>query len=472
MENAFTGLAIVAVCLCLSAFFSATETALTSLSVLKTKHMRESQGARGRVLDLWIQKPHRVLASVLVGNNLVNIFAAIYTDNLVESALGKHSVTMVTGIMTAIIVLFCEILPKTLAKNAAAEVAIPFLSVFRFFYYVLLPFTTLFTILSEAITRLITSKSAKPAPQITEEELEFLINVGEEEGVLGDEKHEMLSGIFELGDTVVREIMVHRIDVKAIPSDAPAREALDLCRRTGLSRLPVFKGELDHVVGIVHAKDLMALVLRSPSDLQAPVGALQPTPTRSPLFVPESKPVDQLFQEMRKQRQHLAVVLDEYGSVSGLVTMEDILEEIVGEVRDEFDDEEDAIRPTHVPGQFLVECKIHIDDFCETFELDAASFALRDGGGNYDTLGGLIIHHFGQIPKMGDRLTVSRVSLEVIEVSRRRVRKVLVRVEDTNEPREEERSAAPGGAALEGEAGAEAQSSSSTSSSSSSSSSS
>ena len=146
------------------------------------------------------------------------------------------------------------------------------------------------------------------------------------------------------------------------------------------------------------------------------------------MFVPESKPVDQLFQEMRKNRQHMAIVLDEYGGTSGVVTMEDILEEIVGEIRDEFDNEEDAIRPTQQPNQYLIECKIHIDDFCDFFDLPRSQIAEDDQNVEFDTLGGFILHHIGQIPRIGDRLTIGRVVVEVLEVSRRRVRRVIASV--------------------------------------------
>lgn len=425
------GAFVILVCLVLSAFFSATETALTSLSSLKTKHLRESHGRAGRVLDLWLNSPHRVLAAVLIGNNLVNIFASIYADNLISSSFGNTSVGIVTAVMTIVIVLFSEIIPKTLAKTYATQIALPMMLIFRLFYLILFPFTWLLSGISDFFSRSLRKRDSKTTPQITEEELEFLIDVGEEEGVIAEQKHEMLSGVFELGDTVVREVMVHRTDMTALPINATIHEAAELFRERGLSRLPVYDGRVDNIIGILHSKDILFYIKRHSKDessWEAPLSELK----RDAMFVPESKPVDQLFQEMRRNRQHMAIVLDEYGGTSGVVTMEDILEEIVGEIRDEFDNEEDAIRPTQQPNQYLVECKIHIDDFCDFFELRRSEFSDENQNVEYDTLGGLILHHIGQIPRIGDRLTIGRVVLEVVEVSRRRVRRVIASINATD----------------------------------------
>jgi len=427
-EGLLWGLFVILVCLALSAFFSATETALTSLSSLKTKHLRENHGRAGRVLDLWLHSPHKVLAAVLIGNNMVNIFASIYADNLIANAFGHASVELVAAVMTLVIVLFAEIVPKTLAKTYSTQIALPLMAIFRIFYVILSPFTWLLSGLSDLVSRAVRRKNTKTAPQITEEELEFLIDVGEEEGVIAEQKHEMLSGIFELGDTVVREVMVHRTDMTALTINASIHDAAELFRERGLSRIPVFEGRVDNIIGILHSKDILFFIKKHASDdsyWEAPVSDLK----RDAMFVPESKPVDQLFQEMRKNRQHMAIVLDEYGGTSGVVTMEDILEEIVGEIRDEFDNEEDAIRPTQQPNQYLIECKIHIDDFCDFFDLPRSEITDDNQALEYDTLGGLILHHIGQIPRIGDRLTIGRVVLEVVEVSRRRVRRVIARIQ-------------------------------------------
>ena len=431
MESLFAGIGIVIVSLCISAFFSMTETAATSISNLKAKHLCESGKKSAQVLHLWLNNPHRVLASLLIGNNLANIFASIFVDDIIRTHFGNTPILIVTGMMTILIVLFAEIIPKTFAKTHAVKIIIPILNIYKIFYYILLPFSIAMTAISNYITSFFsrTNKNGND-PQITEEELEFLINVGEKEGVIAEQKHDMLSGIFELGDTVVREVMVHRIDLTAVSQSMKIVDAIEKFRETGLSRIPVYEDKIDNIIGTIHAKDALFFLKKhqgEPICFEATVSEIR----REVMFIPETKPVDHLFQEMKKHKQHMAIVLDEYGGTSGIVTMEDIFEEIVGEVRDEFDNEEDAIRPTQVANQYLVECKIHIDDFCDFFDLKVDELIKGIVPNEFDTLAGLILHHFGQIPKSGDKLTINNVIMEIVEVSKRRVRRVVVRLNNT-----------------------------------------
>ncbi|APJ02751.1 hemolysin family protein [Silvanigrella aquatica] len=428
MESLLAGIGIVIFSLCISAFFSMTETAATSISSLKAKHLSESGKKSAQALTLWLNSPHKVLASLLIGNNLANIFASIFVDDIIRTHFGNTNIVMVTGLMTILIVLFAEIIPKTFAKTHAVKIIIPILTIYKIFYYILLPFTLTMTFISNYITSFF-SRSNKNGqdPQITEEELEFLINVSEKEGVIPEQKHDMLSGIFELGDTVVREVMVHRIDLTAVPQSMKIVDAIEKFRETGLSRIPVYEDKIDNITGTIHAKDALFFLKKhhgEPSCYEANVSEIR----REVMFIPETKPVDHLFQEMKRHKQHMAIVLDEYGGTSGIVTMEDIFEEIVGEVRDEFDNEEDAIRPTQVANQYLVECKIHIDDFCDFFDLKVDDMIKGFMPNEFDTLAGLILHHFGQIPKSGDKLTINNILMEIVEVSKRRVRRVVVRL--------------------------------------------
>jgi len=428
MDNLYVGIGIVLISLSISAFFSMTETAATSISSLKAKHLTETGKKSAQILNLWLNSPHRVLASLLIGNNLANIFASIFVDEIIRQHFGNSSIIIVTAMMTIIIVLFAEIIPKTFAKTHAVKIIIPILNVYKLFYYILLPFTITMTTLSNYITSMFSKNiRSNNSPQITEEELEFLINVGEREGVIPEQKHDMLSGIFELGDTVVREVMVHRIDLTAVPQSMKIVDAVEKFRETGLSRIPVYEDKIDNITGTIHAKDALFFLKKhhgEPMCYEATVSEIR----REVMFIPETKPVDLLFQEMKRHKQHMAIVLDEYGGTSGIVTMEDIFEEIVGEVRDEFDNEEDAIRPTQVANQYLVECKIHVDDFCDFFDIKVADFTQGINVSEFDTLAGLILQHFGRIPKAGDKLTLNNITLEVVEVSKRRVRRVVVRL--------------------------------------------
>jgi Mg2+/Co2+ transporter CorB len=247
VESLVAGIGIVIISLCISAFFSMTETAATSISNLKAKHLCESGKKSAQVLNLWLNNPSRVLASLLIGNNLANIFASIFVDDIIRTHFGNTPILLVTGMMTIIIVLFAEIIPKTFGKTHAVKIIIPILNVYKFFYYILLPFSIAMTALSNYITSFISRSNKNPNkdPQITEEELEFLINVGEKEGVIAEQKHDMLSGIFELGDTVVREIMVHRIDLTAVSQSMKIVDAVEKFRETGLSRIPVYEDKIE-----------------------------------------------------------------------------------------------------------------------------------------------------------------------------------------------------------------------------------
>ena len=414
-------------------FFSLTETAVTSISSLKAKHLQEIQGKKAKILNLWLHSPHRILSSLLIANNLAIIFASVFADEMITKHFGKSSVFVITAVMTTIIVLFAEVIPKSFAKTYAYKIVVPVLNIYRLFYFFLKPPAILMTGISNFVQRIFLKENKNIDPQITEEELEFLIDVGEQEGVIAEQKHEMLSGIFELGDTVVREIMVHRIDLTAVSQSKKIIDVVDKFRETGLSRIPVFEDKIDNIIGTIHVKDALFYLKKHHNDEdkilfnEATVLEIK----RDVMFVPETKPVDLLFQEMRRQKQQMAIVLDEYGGTSGVVTMEDIFEEIVGEVRDEFDNEEDAIRPTQVPNHFLVECKIHIEDFCDFFDIEADTLTKDLPSHEFDTLGGFVLHHFGHIPKAGEKFTINKnVNLEVVEVSKRRVRRVVVRLNE------------------------------------------
>ncbi|MES2615929.1 MAG: hemolysin family protein [Bdellovibrionota bacterium] len=426
------GIFIVFMSLCLTAFFSLTETAVTSISSLKAKHIQELGGKKAQVLNLWLNHPHRLLASLLIGSNLAIIFGSIFADEIITTYFGKSSIFLVSGGMTIVIVLFAEVIPKSFAKTYAFKIIVPVLNIYRVIYFVLKPFAILMTYISSSIQGLFLKENKNTDPQITEEELEFLIDVGEQEGVIAEQKHEMLSGIFELGDTVVREIMVHRIDLAAVAQSKRVIDVVDKFRETGLSRIAVFEDKIDNITGFIHVKDVLYYIKKHLNEdksvlEQAAVLEIK----RDVMFVPETKPLDLLFQEMRRQKQQMAIVLDEYGGTSGVVTMEDIFEEIVGEVRDEFDNEEDAIRPTQLPNSYLVECKIHIEDFCDFFDIKSETLTKDLPSHEFDTLGGYVLHYFGQIPKAGDKLNISQnLSIEVVEVSKRRVRRVVARLNE------------------------------------------
>lgn len=426
------GVIIIVACLIVSAFFAMTEAAVLSISTLKAKHIQETKGKSAEILKLWIKHPSLMLVALLIGNNLINIFVSVYTDDLSRKLFGKSSIVLISIIMTFIIVLFAEVIPKTFAKNFASEIAVPLLNIFKYFYYALWPISHLMTAISNTVQGWIFKKYSFDHPPITKEELQFFINVSEAEGIIPEQKHEMLSGVFEMSKTIAREIMVPRPDISAINTHTKINNSIDQFKETGHSRLPIYEDRIDNIVGIVHVKDALFFTKKHQKEPDVLDKATVMEIKRDVLFFPETKPIDQLFQEMRRQKQHFAVLLDEYGGTSGIVTMEDIFEEIVGEIRDEYDKEEESIHPTQNPNQFIADCKIHIDDFSDFFDLDLLDLKSMYPQ-DFDTLGGLILHHFEGIPKVHDKFSLANLDIEILEISKRRVRKVLVTIKNNTD---------------------------------------
>ncbi|GAM08133.1 hypothetical protein OR1_00404 [Geobacter sp. OR-1] len=248
--------------------------------------------------------------------------------------------------------------------------------------------------------------------KVTEEEIQELMDAGEEEGIINEEENAMIRSIFALGDTVVREVMVPRTDMACIPIDAPVREALDTIIACGHSRIPVYDGTMDNIVGLLYAKDLLKLWGKEDNDIH--IRSIM----RSAMFIPESKNLEEMLQEFRKKRIHLAIVVDEYGGTSGLLTIEDLLEEIVGDIQDEYDTEEERLVEDE-DGSVLADARLPIEELEE-------HFGIRIEREKFDTVGGLAFHLTGRIPESGEVVSVDNLRITVLEADERRVIKVRV----------------------------------------------
>ncbi len=402
---------VIIISIILSAFFSATETALTSLSPLKIRHIMEEKGDSASSLSLWLHYPGNVLNTILFANNLVNILASVLAARIMEQVFASASIGLTTGIMTFIILIFGEITPKTFAKNNAQTVAIFNMKILRIFYYISYPITYIMSFFVTAILKL-TGGSADNNSKMTEDELEFLINIGEKEGVLGVSKGEMLANIFDISDMHVKEVMVPRIDIKALNEKSTREEFLELFKKTEFSRIPVYRESLDNIIGILYIKDVIKL-FDTEFTMEDVLRFM-----REPLFSPETKKIDIMLKEFQKNRLHLAVVIDEYGGTAGIVTMEDILEEIVGDIIDEFDEVDDEITKIN-DNMFLVDARMDIDDFCEEFELKKT-----DKMSEYETLGGFVFDMFGEIPNIGDEFEWAGYKFTVRTMQDRKLGKI------------------------------------------------
>lgn len=419
LSSELTGFIIIGICLILSAFFSAAETSITSLGILKARHLLEQQPKVAKHLELWVKHPARILSTILLGNNTVNILASAVATDMATRYFANQAIGIATGIMTFLILVFGEIIPKSYARSHAdvlAPIALrAIFHVYRAFYPIIMALSE-FT--NWAVRKLSNGNTIRPP--ITEDELEFLISEGEKAGVLEDTKKDMISGVFEFDETKVREIMTPRTDIVAVEKKQPIEDALRLINESGHSRLPVYDERIDNIVGVVFAKDLLrhiSLAERAPESIT--IASIM----REPLFVPESKPLMEVFKELKRTKIHMAVIIDEYGGTAGIVSMEDILEEIVGDIQDEFDVEEAEIVEVK-ENTFDVAGSVNIDDFIEYFGLDEA-FA-EEVEGEVDTIGGWMTQLLGDLPEVGQTLIHEPLTIEVTEVDRHRIQKLRV----------------------------------------------
>lgn len=393
-----------------SFFFSGTETALTSLGEAKARQLRERLGRRGRVLTLWIEHPKKVLTALLIGNNLVNIAAAALTTQVALALFGSAAVAIVTGVLTLVILIFGEITPKTLARENAEHLAVPVLTLLRPFYVLFFPLSWLLVKLTNVVSRAV-GGGRKP-PAVTSEDIDYLIGLGSRMGALEGVKRELLTSVLEFTDLLVKEIMIPRTQVVALDVGSRFSEVLEILEQTEHSRLPVFESTVDNVVGVLHVKDLLfaARTGRIQEEGFELRGHLRPS-----YFVPEVMKVSRLMKEMQKRRTHLAVVVDEFGGTSGIVTLEDVVEEIVGEIHDEYDDV--AERPIKVlaDGKILADAGVSLRDLEEVLEIEFPE------EGDYETLGGFLTATAGQVPPQGSLVAYGGYTFTVRDADEKRV---------------------------------------------------
>lgn len=407
-------LVYIGICLVLSGFFSGSETALTSLSELKINHMLSENYDRAKPLIIWRDNPNKVLNTILIGNNIVNILGSVLAANTAAKITGSSSIALVTGIMTILVLIFGEITPKTFAKHNAETLGLLSMKLLRLFYIVFYPFTYLINKLVVAFIKISGGSLGNGGPKITEGELEYLVSVGHQEGVLENDKKEMIHNIFDISETYVKEAMVPRTDMMALNKEATEDEIWSLILETEYSRIPVYEGDIDNIIGVLFVKDLVKNFRKHEKiDFE---GAIRP-----PYFVPETKKIDDLLREFQKARAHIAIVIDEYGGVAGIITMEDILEEIVGEIWDEHDVEEhECVQVSD--DTYIVDVRMDIDDFCEKFGIEKTQDMEE-----YETLGGLIFDIADKIPEVGEIYEYSEYRFKILTKHERRLDKIEIK---------------------------------------------
>ena len=337
MDNPGPSILAFMILLIFSAFFSASETSLSSINRVRMKTRAEDGDKKARkVLDL-ADDYDRTLSTILIGNNVVNLASASISTVLCTTLMGANGAVVATGVTTVLVLIFGEILPKSLAKERPEKFSLMFAPFLSFIKTVLTPVAWVFVQIKRLLTGL-RSNELNVQPSVTEEELKVIIDTVEEEGVLDRQETDIIQSAIDFDNITVQDILVPRVDIGAASLDDPPEEILKLCLQGGHSRIPVYDGSIDHIVGVLHARDLLACLSREET--------IDPRKLRRDvLFVYRTKRINELLAELRREKQHMAIVTDEHGGTLGLVTMEDILEELVGEIWDESDVAEQDIQP-------------------------------------------------------------------------------------------------------------------------------
>ena len=410
---AVLGGAVIVVLLLLSGFFSSSEIAMFSLPPHRVDALVTDQLPGSETLKDLKDDPHRLLVTILVGNNIVNIaMSSIATGLLALYFRQSVAVFIATFGITALVLLFGESAPKSYAVEHTESWALRIARPLKAAEYILLPLVVTFDYLTRQVNRLTGGQSSIESTYVTRDEIQDIIETGERAGVLEEDEREMLQRIFRFTNTIAKEIMTPRLDMEAVSKEATVEEALEACVQSGHTRLPVYDGSLDNILGVVHVTDLIRdLNYGERTDIELE-DLIEET-----LHVPESKNVDELLADMRETRLHMVIVIDEFGTTEGLVTMEDVTEEIVGELLEageevpiEFIDDRTAI----------VKGEVNIDEVNEALEIDIPE------GEEFETIAGFIFNRAGRLVEEGELITYDGIDIHVEEVENTRIMKARV----------------------------------------------
>ncbi len=405
-------LAAALVLLFLSAFFSSAETALTTCNKIRMRSLAEDGDSRAQtVLDL-TERSEKMLSTILIGNNIVNLSASALVTTLTIRLFGNRLVGAATGLITLLVLIFGEITPKTAAANDPDKLALRYAGAIRTLMTVLTPLIFLVNLLARGFMRLLRIDPDKRPESITEDEFRTLVDVSQEEGVLEDEEREMINNVVDFGETEAKDIMIPRVNMVFVSEDATYEEILRIFRAEMFTRLPVYRGTTDTVVGILNMKDLL---LFEPDKHEFRMQDF----LREAYFTYEFKKTSELFIEMRSKSVSMAIVLDEYGDTAGLVTMEDLLEEIVGEIRDEYDASEHEVLQKLSDRVWRVDGSMHLDDLNDALGTEIESE-------DFDSLGGHIIGLLGHLPSEGEETSENGITYRVEVVKDNRIEWVRV----------------------------------------------
>jgi CBS domain containing-hemolysin-like protein len=410
---------ILLVLIALTGLFSVSESALMALGRLRLAHAIEMGGKRGQALEAWRRDPNRLLTTILILNNVINItastVAAFLAVHLSESwGFNRAQVGVgVAAVVTVVIIVFGEVAPKLLAIRQAEPIALfiirPLVTIDR----LLAPLGRVVVALANVFLRALGQKPGTHVPVVTEEEIHSLIDMGADAGIIEDQEHKMLSGVISLGDMEVREVMVPRTGMDCINAAESIARIINQIVQTGYSRMPVYKDTVDNIVGVVYAKDLIPLIQNSELIVLHDI-------LRAPYFVPKTKKVSDLLREFQKGKIHMAIVVDEYGGTSGLVTLEDLIEVIVGEIHDEYDVEENPVDRVS-ENSWVASGQADIAD------INAALDAELPNHKDLNTIGGFLSDLMGHLPRKGEVIQYEDLHFTIAAASNRKIEKIYIR---------------------------------------------
>ena len=414
---------ILIILLMLSAFFSSAETALTTVNKIRIRSLADEGNKRAEAILDVTKDSSKLLSAILIGNNVVNTAAASLTTTIAYH-FGGSAVAFASGLITLLILLFGEITPKTTAAIHAQGISMIYAPVIRIFIKLMTPVIFIINSLSRVILFIFRINPESTKRAMTESDLRTIVDVSHEDGVIESEEKELIYNIFDFNDAKAKDVMVPRVHVTFADVESSYEELLEIFREDKFTRLPVYEETTDHVIGTINMKDLLLFDSKKEFHVRDIL--------REAYFTYEYKNISELLVEMRDSSFNIAIVLDEYGETAGLITLEDILEELVGEIRDEYDEnEKDLVRQVG-EREYLVEGSLNLEDLNDALDLNLSS-------DDYDSLGGLIIEHLDRLPQTGDEITTDEgIRLVVEKLDKNRIELVHMYLPEKSEAKSEE----------------------------------
>ena len=417
-----TKVIILVVCLALSGFFSSAETALTSLSKIRLRAMVDEGVKNAKLIQKITDKPSKLLSAILIGNNIVNIGASSLGTVIATDLFGSSGVGIATGVLTILVLIFGEVTPKSYASENAEKVSIFCIKPIAFCVFVFTPFIFLLNIITGFIFKLIGSKKQQ-TPAVTVNELKTMVDVSHEEGVIEVDEKEMITNVVDFRSSTAEEVMIPRIDIVAIPDDMSYGDVVNVFKEKRFTRLPVYNETNDHIVGTLSFKDIMLL-----DDIETSSFKVSDY-MREPYFTYETKQCSKLFADMKKESISMAIVLDEYGGTAGIVTLQDLIEEIVGDIIDSERDDSEEIQPLG-ENEYLVDGSTKLDDVNDALD---TNFVNDD----IESIGGYVIAIIGRFPEKGEVINDDSAKFTIEQTDKNRIVKMKITLTPKNEIEEE-----------------------------------